>query len=739
MKNEITSIDEERDNKLIVKEYKNLLKACKREISKEEIKQIREAFNMAVQAHKNVRRKSGEPYILHPIAVASIVSEEMSLGAKSIICALLHDTVEDTDITLDLIRIKFGDSVAKIIDGLTKIAGVFDQPDKSMQAENFKKMLLTLSDDVRVILIKLADRLHNMRTLDSMSAKSQLKIASETAYVYAPLAHRLGLYAIKTELEDLSMKYLEPEQYIFVKNKLQESKAQRNKYIKTFIEPLSQDFDNAGISYEIKGRPKSIHSILNKMKVQDVTFEGVYDLFAIRIIIDSEPENEKADCWKVYSIVTDHYIPNPDRLRDWISSARANGYESLHTTVMGPKGRWVEVQIRTTRMDEIAERGFAAHWKYKDSEKRTDASLEHWLHRVREILENPESNALEFLDDFKLTLYSEEIFVFTPKGDLKKMPLGSTVLDFAFDIHTDIGEKCIGAKVNNKLVSLNYELSNGDQAEIITSPKQKPNEDWLKIVITAKSKGRIRDFLKHERMKEASMGKEILERKFNSSKIAFTSEALAELVKYFKLHSVTDLYFQIAAEKIDRTKLDIEEILSIQRNKPAEHNVPSLKGKVKNQKINDSVVLGEDEMGMDYSFAKCCNPIPGDEIFGFVTIGEGVRIHRTNCTNAISLMSNYGYRIIKAKWADLALNQTRAFLTSVKVSGIDHVGIVSTIADIISRENEVNMKSISIQSNEGTFEGSIFLEVYDKKHLEDLITQIKKASSLILVSRVDLS
>jgi len=727
----------EQENKEIVKAYRQLLRSIRRNISKEDKAQIRSAFQLALEAHKNMRRKSGEPYIFHPLAVAQICAAEIGLGVTSIICALLHDTVEDTEITLDLVQLKYGEKVARIIDGLTKISGVFDQPDRSIQAENFKKMLLTLSDDVRVILIKLADRLHNMRTLDSMGSKSQLKIASETAYVYAPLAHRLGLYGLKSELEDLSTKYLQPDNYKFVKNKLSETKFQRNRYIRAFIDPIEAHMQKEGLTFEIKGRPKSIHSILHKMKSQNVSFEEVYDLFAIRVIVDADFEHEKSACWKVYSIVTDHYTPNPDRLRDWVSTPKANGYESLHTTVMGPKGRWVEVQIRSKRMDEIAEKGFAAHWKYKEK-SCSDNSLEGWLSRVREILENPEATAVEFLDDFKLALYSDEIFVFTPKGDLKKMPAGATVLDFAFDIHSDLGLKCIGAKLNNKLVPINHQLNNGDQVEILTSSKQKPNEDWLDFIVTAKAKSKIREFFKQLKLKASVMGKEILERKFKNAKVPFTSDALQTLIKYFKLKSVSDLYFQISNETIDRTKIDIEAILTADKNKQTEPSV-AVKPKAVQPLPTDAVILSENEANLEYSFAKCCHPIPGDEIFGFITVGEGVKIHRTNCTNALALMSNYGYRILKAKWAGGNTKVNKAFLTSIRVSGIDSVGIVSVIADIISRQLQINMKSISITSNEGSFEGNIFLEVLDTQQLENIIATIKEASNLISVQRVDLN
>jgi GTP pyrophosphokinase len=736
-------LDTEQENKEIVKAYRSLLKSSKRQLEPGDKKLIRKAFEMALEAHRNMRRKSGEPYILHPLAVAQICAEEIGLGTTAIVCALLHDTVEDTDITLDVVKLNFGEKVAGIIDGLTKISGVFDQQNKSMQAENFRKMLLTLSDDVRVILIKLADRLHNMRTLDHMSPKSQLKIASETQYVYAPLAHRLGLYAIKTELEDLATKYLEPEQYNYVKNRLQETKAQRNRYIKQFCVPIIEELDRQGFKYEIKGRPKSIHSILNKMRKQNVTFDEVYDLFAIRIIIDSDYEDEKSDCWNVYSIVTDFYKPNPDRLRDWISTPKSNGYESLHTTVMGPKGQWVEVQIRTRRMDEIAEKGYAAHWKYKskDAVQSPDQALEEWIAKVREILENPESDALDFLDDFKLNLFAEEIFVFTPKGDLRKLPANSTIIDFAYDIHSALGGQCIGGKVNNKLVPINHKLANGDQVEVLTSTKQTPKEEWLSFVVTAKAKSKIRDYFKQQKLRASQMGKEILERKFASEKIPFTSDHLNDLINYYHLPGVAELYYQLATERLDRTKINIREILD-EVKKQRQENIAeakaksaAAKSKVVSNKAPDAVILSDD-IDLPYSFAKCCNPIPGDEIFGFITVGEGVKIHRTNCPNAIGLMSNYGYRILRAKWANDTATKF-SFITGIRISGIDSVGIVSSITDIISKQLQINMHSIQISSKEGTFEGYIELEVHDTKHLEDLMNKIKASSPLITVQRED--
>jgi GTP pyrophosphokinase len=737
------TIDVEQENKEIVKRYRHLLRSCRRLLEKGDKKKIREAFELAMDAHKGMRRKSGEPYIFHPLAVAQIATEEIGLGPTSVVCALLHDVVEDTHFTLDDIKHQFGDKVVQIIDGLTKISTVFDTETSSIQAENFRKMLLTLSDDVRVILIKLADRLHNMRTLGSMSRKNQLKIASETKYIYAPLAHRLGLYAIKTELEDLALKYTEEDQFKFIADKLQETKTQRNRYIKQFTEPLIEELDQQGLKYEVKGRPKSIYSIYNKMKKQNIPFEEVYDLFAIRVIIDTPLDKEKSDCWKVYSIVTDHYRPNPDRLRDWVSTPKSNGYESLHTTVMGPQGRWVEVQIRTQRMDEIAEKGFAAHWKYKDNGAPTTSDLERWLAQVREILENPDSNAVDFLDDFKLNLFAEEVFVFTPKGELRKLPANATALDFAFDIHTSVGSKCIGAKLNNRLVPINHKLSNGDQVEIITSNKQKPNEDWLAFVVTAKAKSKIKDFLKEEKKKIAEDGREILERKFHHQKVEFNSENINHVLSFFKLKAAIDLYYLIATEKIRKQDIDVIAILShANEKKQVSTAVNEPTGNRKKAGINelkeDTIVIGED-YDFDYSTAKCCNPIPGDDIFGFITVGEGIKIHRTNCPNAVGLMSNYGYRILKAKWKNSPIKSSKAFLAGVQIQGIDSVGIISTITDIISKELKVNMQSITVESHEGKFDGRIMLFIYDTSHLEELINKLKESNQLIQVSRIDVN
>ncbi|KQS40584.1 bifunctional (p)ppGpp synthetase/guanosine-3',5'-bis(diphosphate) 3'-pyrophosphohydrolase [Pedobacter sp. Leaf194] len=734
MKTELV-IDLEAEKQEILKRYRALLRASKSTLQKGDKKEIRKAFDMALESHKDMRRKSGEPYIYHPIAVAQIAAEEIGLGTTSIVCALLHDVVEDTDITLEDIEREFGKKTAKIIDGLTKISGVFDT-NSSLQAENFRKMLLTLADDVRVILIKLADRLHNMRTMDFMPRHKQLKIASETIYLYAPLAHRLGLYAIKSELEDLSMKYLEPETYKFIAKKLNEKKAERNMFIKKFVEPIDEIVHEQGLVADVYGRPKSIHSIWNKMKKKNIPFEEVYDLFAIRIILDSAYENEKADCWKAYSIVTDLYRPNPDRLRDWVSSPKGNGYESLHTTVMGPRGQWVEVQIRTQRMNEIAEKGFAAHWKYKESSN--DNGLDQWIQKVREMLNNPEANALDFLDDFKMNLFSDEIFIFTPKGALIQLPLGATALDFAFEIHTDVGATCIGAKVNHKLVPISYKLQNGDQVEIITSSKQTPKEDWLNVVVTAKAKSKIKSSLKEEKRKIAEAGKEILERKLKSLKITYNTDNLQKISYFFKLPSTQELFVNVALGKIELK--DIKEYLSSEKEvenrgpeRPENLTVDMVKTKMKGSE-NDILLIGEDLQKIDYTLAACCNPIPGDDVFGFVTVSEGIKIHRTNCPNAAQLMANYGYRIVKAKWNK---QQELTFLTGLRIVGIDDVGLINNITKVISNDFKVNMRSITVDTNEGIFDGSIMIFVNDTEHLENLIKNLLEVKGVTGVTRFD--
>lgn len=728
---------EELERKEILKRYKSLLRSIRHELTSEQKRTIRAAFDLALDAHKDMRRKSGEPYIYHPIAVARIAAQEIGLGTTSVVCALIHDVVEDSDYTVEDIRRKFGDRTARIVDGLTKIKEVFDHTD-SMQAENFRKMLLTLSDDVRVILVKLCDRLHNMRTLDSMSRKNQLKIASETLFLYAPLAHRLGLYAVKSELEDLSIKYTQREAYREISAKLNAKKVARDRYIRKFIEPLRKKLDEAGLKFEIKGRPKSIYSILKKMNQQDIPFEQVFDLFAVRIILDSPPEKEKSDCWTAYSIVTDIYKPNPSRTRDWITTPKSNGYESLHTTVMGQDGKWVEVQIRTGRMDEIAEKGYAAHWKYKNAkegiEQENQNGVDGWLARIKDILENPSSNALEFLDDFKLQLIHEEIFVFTPNGDLKKLPKGATALDFAFEIHTQVGSKCIGAKVNNRLVPLSHPLSNGDQVEILTSEKQHPREEWLNFVITGKAIARIRNYLRETKREIAENGKAFLKKRFQKEKIEFNEDNIQKLVRFFKVQSPLDLFYSVAKELIPHDKLTVYDIVN--RKPSVQPKTAATKPQSDKAGKKTEIVVGE-EYDLPYSLAKCCNPIPGDDIFGFITIGEGVKIHRTNCPNAVSLMSNYGYRIIKAQWRETIVRNENRFLAGIRIIGIDDVGIVSSLTEIISKNMGVNMKAITIESHEGTFEGIISVFVEDTKHLDNLIRNIKAKHPTMDIFRVE--
>lgn len=728
---------EAQEKKEILNRYKALLTASRRRMEKGDKALIRKAFEMAVEAHKDMRRKSGEPYIYHPIAVAQICAEEIGLGTTSIVCALLHDTVEDTDITIDDIKGMFGERIARIIDGLTKISGVFDQT-SSLQAENFRKMLLTLSDDIRVILIKLADRLHNMRTLESMAHDKQIKIASETLYLYAPLAHRLGLNAIKSELEDLGLKYTHGDAYDDIAEKLKESEPERKKFIAKFIEPLKEILKEQNFKFKIFGRPKSIFSIYNKIKFKGVSFEEIYDLFAIRIIIHSKADEEKADCWKIYSIITDFYHPSPERLRDWISTPKANGYESLHTTVMGPEGKWVEVQIRTDRMNEIAEKGYAAHWKYKDTASEKESQLEEWIGKIREMLESPEENALDFIDDFKLNLFAEEIFVFTPKGEMRTIPSGATALDFAFDIHTKIGEHCIGAKVNHKLVPLSYELKSGDQVELLTSKKQHPNDDWLKFVITAKAKSKIKNALKDQRKKTASEGREILERKFYRHKLEFTIQNIKEFAGFLKLPSTQEVFYRAAKEVIGSD--EIKEYVNFKKhpekyvNKKLEqqHTIEELVSTKRGK--SDWLVIGDDMEKLDYKISACCNPIPGDDVFGFITVGEGIKIHRVNCPNAVKLLSNYAYRVVKAKWNS---QQLLTFLASIKIKGTDALGIVNNITKVISTQHNVNMRSITFDTEDGIFEGMIMVYVHSTEHLTQLSNNLKKVPGVISVQRVD--
>ncbi len=728
-------VDFEEEKKEIIRRYRRLLRHAKPILKDKDSELVRKAFNLSLESHKDMRRRSGEPYIFHPIEVAQICISEIGLGTTSLVAALLHDVVEDTDIELSFIEREFGPKIAMIIDGLTKISGVFEQG-SSQQAENFRKMLLTLSDDVRVILIKLADRLHNMRTLGSMPRDKQLKIANETIYLYAPLAHRLGLYAIKSELEDLYLRYTDTDTYKNIASKINATRDARKKFIRNFIKPIKDELSSQTFDYEIKGRPKSIHSINNKMKKQNVTFEEVYDLFAIRIIIDTEMENEKAACWQAYSIVTDYYQPNPDRLRDWISIPKSNGYESLHTTVMSNKGQWVEVQIRTRRMDEIAEKGYAAHWKYKESKnKDADKGLEMWISKVREILEQNDSSAIEFVDDFRSNLFHDEIFAFTPKGDLVTLPNGATALDFAFDIHSEVGAHCLGAKVNQKLVPLNHILKNGDQVEILTSKKQKPNEDWLKYVVSSKAKSKIKDSLKEEKRQFAIEGKEVVKRKLKQLKIPFSQDALVQLTTYFEVKTPTDLFYLIGKGKIDHNLIKKFTEIKTEDSKHKRGSDPELfKEETKQAKGDnlDLLLIGEDMDLVDYKFAKCCNPIPGDDVFGFVTVNDGIKIHRTTCPNAAELLSNYGYRVVKAKWTSA---QDNSFLAVLSLIGTDRIGLINDVTGIISGELKVNMRSITINTEGGIFEGEIQLYVSDTKHIDQLTSKLQQVAGVVSVRR----
>ena len=726
-------IDFEQEKKEILNKYKSLLRVCADKIDKSDKKNIRKAFDIAVEAHKDMRRKSGEPYIYHPIAVAHIAAKEIGLGATSIICALLHDLVEDTDYTLKDIEEVFGRKVAQIIDGLTKIQDVFDK-NVSMQAENFRKMLLTLSDDVRVILIKLADRLHNMRTLDNMSKSKQLKIASETLYLYAPLAHRLGLYSIKTELEDLGLKFTKPEIYKAIAQELKETKEERKKFIAKFTKPIRGKLKENNFIFSITGRPKSIFSIREKMVTTGVNFNNVFDKFAIRIIIDSSLENEKADCWRIYSIVTDFYTPNPDRLRDWVSTPKANGYESLHTTVMGDDGKWVEVQIRSKRMDEIAEKGYAAHWKYKQ-EGNKETSLDAWIEKIRELLTNPESNAIDFIDDFKLNLYSGEIYIFTPGGDLKTFPKGSTALDFAFEIHTDVGLKCMGVKVNGRLVSLSHELQSGDQVEVITSQKQRPREDWLRFVVTSRAKSKIKSALKEDKKIIAVVGKEIAERKLKHLKVKLTNQTETELIKHFDAGNSINLFFRFGTGAISNT--EIKDFVRLKKggwyqtikNKIYGPASSSIKTDITSDKV---IVFNDDEEVLDYKMAVCCNAIPGDIIFGFLTVDDGIKVHRLDCPNAIQLRSRYAYRILKAKWIS---KDVIDFVASINVKGIDSVGLMNKVTQIISNQMHVNIKSINISTDDGIFEGIITLKVHNVTFLKELTKKLKRIKAISSITR----
>ena len=732
------NLTDDQEKKLILREYRALLRCLKPKLKTRDKELVRTAFAMSADAHKTMRRKSGEPYILHPLAVARICVEEIGLGVRSTICALLHDTVEDTDITLDDIERTFGQEIARIVDGLTKIANVIDV-NASQQAENFKKILLTLTDDPRVILIKLSDRLHNMRTLESMKREKQLKISSETVYVYAPLAHRMGLYNIKTEMEDLAMKYMEPDTYKEIAKKLAETRRERTRYINEFIRPLREKMEKSGFDFEIHGRPKSIHSIWNKMKKKGVSFDEVYDLFAIRVILNSPPEREKEECWKVYSMVTDEYTPSPERLRDWLSNPKSNGYEALHTTVMGPQGKWVEVQIRTKRMNEIAEKGLAAHWKYKEGQA-DESRFEKWFHQIREVLQSPDNDSVDFLQDFKTSFLAEEIYVYTPKGDVKMLPVGSTALDFAFSIHSAVGAKCIGAKVNHKLVPLSHKLRSGDQIEIITSNKQKPSEDWLNFVVTAKARTKIKDALKEEKRKIAEDGKYYVQRKVEGMGAGYNSHNIDILVEFYKQPSTLDFFYQVATKTIDLKELKDFHVLGDKLEAPKpQRPVMELKPEYTGaseygKKDAELIIFGESSDKIMYHLANCCKPIPGDDVFGFVTTGKGLTIHRTNCPNASKLLANYGHRVVKTKWAK---NKEISFLTGLNIIGLDDVGVVNKITNLISGEMKINISALSIEAKEGIFRGAIKVFVHDKEELDELVMRLKALTGIHTVDRFD--
>ena len=733
--------DPEIEKRDLAREYRRLLRAADQSKGKEDRKRIRKAWELAVEAHKDMRRRSGEAYIFHPIAVARICAEEIGLDTTSIVCALLHDTVEDTWVTLDDIERMFGKRERAIIDGLTKISGIFD-PSQSAQAENFRKMLLTLSDDIRVILIKIADRLHNMRTLGSMKREKQLKIAGETDFMYAPLAHRLGLYTIKSELEDLSLRYRQPEEYAVIEQKLRKTKAVRTRFINSFAAPIKEALTKEGLKFAIKGRPKSIASIWNKMQKQKVSFEDIYDIFAIRIVLDTKPEQEKSDAWRTYSVVTDFYPPNPDRLRDWISIPKANGYESLHTTVMSPTGKWVEVQIRSERMDEIAEKGYAAHWRYKG--QRGDNRLDEWIGQIREVIEGGEDSALEFVDELKLDLFNEEVYIFTPNGDLIVIGKGATALDFAFRVHTQVGQKCIGAKVNKKLVPIGYVLQSGDQVEILTSRKQKPKEDWVNMVATASARSKIRASLRADRQKLAAEGKEKLRKQFKKLSIDFIQGNLEELAHRMRVNSTAELFVRLADGRVMLDEFPAHEVrggrLHFVRRPAAAPETESEPTPVKAKKPEGALVLGMDKQSLDYSMAACCRPIPGDEVFGFVTVSGGIKIHRSACPNSTQLLSKYGYRVLKARWAgdeDREGAEAVKATATIAFAGVDDIGLVNHITGIISADMSVDMKKVSFETNEGSFEGRIEVLVNDTGHLGELIERLRQVPGMASVDRLE--
>ncbi|MCH1471255.1 MAG: RelA/SpoT family protein [Flavobacteriaceae bacterium] len=733
----VSAIETVAENAQIAKAYKDLLRISYQKLTSTDKKMIRLALDTAVDAHKDQRRKSGEPYILHPIAVAKIVADDIGLGAPSIAAALLHDVVEDTKYTIDDIESLHGAQIAKIVDGLTKISSLKKDKNVSLQAENFRKMLLTLNDDARVIIIKIADRLHNMQTMDVMPRHKQIKIASETLYIYAPLAHRVGMYNIKTELEDLGLKYTEPEVYDEIQQRVQENFDSQEEFIYRFIKLTKKHLRREGLSCKIEGRPKSIFSTRKKMVSKNLDFDQIFDRYAIRVIYKADPQEEKFLAWKIYSVITDHFQPNPLRLRDWISAPKSTGYEALHITVIGPEGRWVEVQIRSQRMHEIAEKGYAAHFKYKHG-KQDERGLEVWLNRLREVLEQPNSDAVDFVKDFRLNLYASEIFVFTPEGDLKSLPQGATPVDFAFHIHTEIGMHTRGAKINGKIVPLSYRLRSGDQVEIITSEKSFPNPSWLDYVITSRARSRIRSFLREDKKQIAQEGKEILRRKLKQLKIGFNDKTIDKLLKFFKLKTTLDLYYRVGIGTIDNVKLKKfsadrnNRFLNFFKRKAQTDPAPT---HIEQDKITDKydqLVFGKTEEKLEYQLSPCCNPIAGDDVFGFVTISDGVKVHKNECPNALTLRSNYAYRIVNAKWIDSSQNE---FTAKLQLTGLDDLGLVNKVTQVISNTNNVNISRMSFDSNDGTFEGNILLKVKNTALLKKMIKQLQNINGVDKVVR----
>ncbi|MDA9879420.1 RelA/SpoT family protein [Flavobacteriaceae bacterium] len=730
-------VDPEIENKEIAKQYKELLRISYQTLSEKDKKMIRLAFDTAVEAHSEQRRKSGEAYIFHPINVAKIVAHQIGLDATSICAALLHDVVEDTRFSLEDIERLFGNTVAKIVHGLTKISSLKKDKNISLQAENFRKMLLTLNDDVRVIIIKIADRLHNMQTMDSMPEYKQVKIASETLYIYAPLAHRIGLYNIKTELEDLSLKYTEPQRYLSIKNKIEESNEAQSDYIETFSKFLSEELNKERINYTIKGRSKSIYSIHRKMLTQNIPFEKIYDKFAMRIIFRSNRQKEKLMAWKIYSIVTDHFTPNPTRLRDWISAPKSTGYEALHITVMGPMNKWIEIQIRSERMNEIAEKGYAAHYKYKQGEQK-DIGIESWLNRLQEVLENNTGNAVDFVEDFKLNLYAKEIFVFTPKGDLKSLPQGATALDFAFAIHTEIGKKTRGVRVNDRLVPLSRELKSGDQVDVITSEQIKPSQNWLDFVITSRARSIIKSALNDEKKDRAEEGKEILRRKLKQLKITMNDKTIQQMLLYFKFESSQDLFYRMGIGTLDNKRLKDfanvyqNSLLNFFKRRIKTHKGDAPKSSDKITEKFDQLVFGKEKETLAHSFASCCNPIPGDSVFGFITVNEGIKVHHKECPNSLALQSNYAYRIIPAKWID---SSAEVYSAVIKMSGIDRQGLVNEVTKLISNNKNITINKINFDSEDQFFTGLIHVNVQNKTILEKLVKNLSKINGIDKIVR----